>query len=122
MTTLNYRLGSTLDVDQILAMNGTIEKKDVRQPNILKFNALVSQSSPALNDAINYYDLDLSHSLISKYTLKQRYFPPRHPIFIPITCDITDGPLSIEVVGIYNGGASYFDTIIIPPGKLFNRE
>ncbi len=55
MTVYKYRLGSTVDIDQLISWGSRIEKKDPRQPNILKIGVL-RNSSLALDDEIKYYD------------------------------------------------------------------
>lgn len=55
MTLREFRFGSVLGAGQILSWGARIEKKDPREPNILKFAALRSDSY-VLNDEVKYYD------------------------------------------------------------------
>lgn len=56
MAVLKYRIGGTLDPDQILSWGAKITKKEIRKPNVLKFQVLQT-NVPKLNDEVLYYDL-----------------------------------------------------------------
>ena len=57
MTLYNYRLGTTLDIGQLLSYSGNIKKKESNKPNTLFF-ITVTNTALVLNDEVKYYDPD----------------------------------------------------------------